>query len=244
VRVCVISDIHGNAAALEAVLDAIAREAPDAVWCLGDIVGYGPRPNECCQIVAERADVCLSGNHDLGVLGEISLADFHGDAAASALWTREVLGDAEHEFLVRLEPMGLPPGGAAELYHGSPRDPIWEYILTGEAARAALEDTKAPVVMVGHSHVALAVSLADGRVSGGLAPDATNIDLTVARWLLNPGSVGQPRDGDPRAAYVVLDLERRFAVFRRVAYSIETTQSEIRERGLPESLAARLATGG
>jgi predicted phosphodiesterase len=244
VRVCVISDIHGNAAALEAVLDEIAAEAPDAIWCLGDIVGYGPRPNECCQVASQRADVCLSGNHDLGVLGEIDLSDFHGDAAASALWTREVLGATERAFLESLEPLGIPPGGGAELYHGSPRDPIWEYVLTGEAARAALEDTKAPVVLVGHSHVALAVSLADGQVRGGLAPGGTDVDLTVARWLLNPGSVGQPRDGDPRAAYLTLDLERRFAVFRRVAYPIEKTQAEIRERGLPESLAARLATGG
>ena len=243
-RVCVISDIHGNAAALEAALDAIADEEPDAIWCLGDIVGYGPRPNECCQIVAERADVCLSGNHDLGVLGEIDLSDFHGDAAASALWTRDVLGTREREFLESLEPLGTPPGGGAELYHGSPRDPVWEYVLTGEAARAALEDTKAPLVLVGHSHVALAVSMADGQVRGGLAAKDTNVDLAVARWLLNPGSVGQPRDGDPRAAYLTLDLERRFAVFRRVAYPIEKTQAQIRELGLPESLAARLATGG
>ena len=130
-----------------------------------------------------------------------------------------------------------------ELYHGSPRDPVWEYVLSDEAAAAALELTEAPVVLVGHSHVALEVSLRDGRLSGGLAAAGTELDLGDGSVLLNPGSVGQPRDGDPRAAYLLIDLERRRARFGRVEYDIERTQADMRERGLPELLATRLAVG-
>lgn len=242
-RVCVISDIHGNLHALRAVLEAIDSERADAIWCLGDVVGYGPRPDECCHVAARSASVALCGNHDLGVIGEISLDPFSDDAATSARWTRGVLSGDAREYLGGLGPsMNLPDAGA-ELFHASPRDPVWEYVLSSEAALAALEQTVAPLVLVGHSHLALAVSLSDGRVEGSLAPAGTRLELGGKRWLLNPGSVGQPRDGDPRAAYLVLDLAERFAEFRRVAYPIEATQSEIREIGLPESLAARLTTG-
>jgi diadenosine tetraphosphatase ApaH/serine/threonine PP2A family protein phosphatase len=132
----------------------------------------------------------------------------------------------------------------AQLFHASARDPIWEYVLTDEAALATLKLTTAPVVLVGHSHVALSISLADGELaSGGLAHAGRRLDLDGRRWLLNPGSVGQPRDGDPRAAWLLLDFDARFASFRRVAYSIERTQHELREAGLPEPLATRLGVG-
>jgi diadenosine tetraphosphatase ApaH/serine/threonine PP2A family protein phosphatase len=129
-----------------------------------------------------------------------------------------------------------------DLYHGSARDPVWEYVLTEEAAIATLELSSAPLVLVGHSHVALAITADDGHVSGGPARGGSKIALD-GRRLLNPGSVGQPRDGDPRAAWLLLDFEERFAEFRRVPYSIERTQAEMRERGLPQSLAARLQRG-
>src|SRR3954464_6422164 len=119
-RVAVVSDIHSNLHALEAVLAAIDEEAPDEVWCLGDLVGYGPRPNECCAVVAAHADLCLAGNHDLVVLGVLDLYDFAGDAAAAAAWTRTVLADDAREFLAGLEPSGSRPG--VELFHGSARD--------------------------------------------------------------------------------------------------------------------------
>ncbi len=224
------------------MLEAIDSEGTDAIWCLGDVVGYGPRPDECCQTVATSASVALCGNHDLGVLGEISLDEFSDDAATSARWTRGVLGDDVRKYLRGLEPSVHLPDAGADLFHASPRDPVWEYVLSSEAALDALERTTAPLVLVGHSHLALAVSLSDGRAEGALAPAGTRIELG-GRWLLNPGSVGQPRDGDPRAAYLLLDLEARFAEFRRVAYPIEATQGEIREVGLPEPLAARLAIG-
>lgn len=223
------------------MLAAIDAEAPDELWCLGDLVGYGPRPNECCARVAERADVCLAGNHDLAVRGTIDLAEFGGDAAIAAAWTRDVLEPSAQELLDRLEPAGAAHGVA--LYHGSARDPIWEYVLSDEGALATLELTGSPLVLVGHSHVALRVVTSDGDLDGGVAPAGTEVALGGARALLNPGSVGQPRDGDPRAAYLLLDLEAGRASFRRVAYDVERTQREMRDAGLPELLAARLELG-
>ena len=183
----------------------------------------------------------LCGNHDLGVLGAIDLDEFSPEAAAAALWTREVLSADARSYLDDLEPLARTDG--VELFHASPRDPVWEYVLSGEAALDALELTTEPVVLVGHSHVAIAVLLAGRELTGGLAPDGTAVDLAQGRWLLNPGSVGQPRDGDPRAAYLMVDLVDRRASFRRVEYPVERTQAEIRERGLPDALAERLAGG-
>jgi predicted phosphodiesterase len=236
-RIAVISDPHANHHALDAVLAAIDGERPDGVWCLGDLVGYGPQPNETTAAVQARAELCLCGNHDLAVLGTIDLDEFQGDAAAAARWTRAELDDAPRAFLTSLKPSAA--SGDVELYHGSPRDPIWEYVLSFEAAFDALDATAAPVVLVGHSHVALAIS----RRGGGVAKGGTEIDLASDRWLLNPGSVGQPRDGDPRAAFLLLDLEAGRASFRRVEYPIERTQAEMDDRGLPRALADRLAHG-
>lgn len=240
-RVAVISDIHGNAQALDAVLAAVDRERPDAVWCLGDLVGYGPRPNRCTRLVAAHADICLAGNHDLGVLGTIEIGEFSPDAAASARWTRSVLEDEAREYLASLAPQRRT--ARAELYHASPRDPVWEYVVSAGAAEAALVATELPVVLIGHSHVALAIRQKDGEIAGGLAPDGKEVDLGAGRWLLNPGSVGQPRDGDPRAAWLLLDFRAGRGSFHRVDYEVAATKAEIRERGLPEHLATRLDLG-
>jgi diadenosine tetraphosphatase ApaH/serine/threonine PP2A family protein phosphatase len=240
-RVAVISDIHANLHALAAVLTEVEAAAPDAVWCLGDLVGYGPRPDECCLRVRERADLSLVGNHDLAVTGELDVDDFTPDAAVAATWTRSVLSPEAREYLASLRPQGTAHG--VELFHASARDPVWEYVLDGWTALASLELTSSDLVLVGHSHVALQIALLDGELSGGLAPEGTTLDLSGARWLLNPGSVGQPRDGDPRAAWLLLDLQAKRAEFRRTAYDVERTQSEIREAGLPEPLATRLSAG-
>jgi diadenosine tetraphosphatase ApaH/serine/threonine PP2A family protein phosphatase len=239
VRVAVISDIHGNLHALEAVLGSIAGAAPDVVWCLGDLVGYGPRPNRCCAVVAERANVSLIGNHDLAVLGRMDLAEFTGDAATSARWTQEVLEPEARRYLESLEPKAEREG--VGLFHASPRDPVWEYVLSPAVALASLAETENDLVLVGHSHVALRFGLAELTLA--LSEDGTEIDLARERWLLNPGSVGQPRDGDPRAAWLLVDLGAHRAVFHRVDYDIKRTQAEIRDRGLPEVLAARLEHG-
>jgi diadenosine tetraphosphatase ApaH/serine/threonine PP2A family protein phosphatase len=240
-RVAVISDVHANWHALDAVLQEIEREEPDELWCLGDLVDYGPRPNPCCAAVERRAAICLSGNHDLGVLGEIGLEEFAGDAVAAARWTRGVLAEGSRAFLQSLQPQGERDG--FELFHGSPRDPVWEYVLSAEAARVAFELTRSPLLLVGHSHVPLAITLEDDVLDGGLAPAGTETPLGPGRRLLNPGSVGQPRDGDPRAAWLLLDREAGTASFRRVEYDVARTQEEIRERGLPDGLADRLAHG-
>ena len=222
------------------MLEEIDAEGVDALWCLGDTVGYGPLPNECCEVVQARTATCLVGNHDLVVLGELDVGDFNGDAAAAAIWTSEVLAPESRSFLEGLSPSGKVDG--AELFHASARDPVWEYVLSEDAARGTFEVTEAPLILVGHSHVALALADAGDRVTGGVAPAGTEVQFE-GRLLLNPGSVGQPRDGDPRAAWLLLDFERRFAAFRRVPYPLERTQDEMRERGLPDALAARLTRG-
>jgi predicted phosphodiesterase len=239
VRIAVISDVHANLHALEAVLHSVDAESPEALWCLGDLVGYGPRPNRCCSLVSERADVCLIGNHDLGALGGIDLADFAPDAAVSARWTASVLEDEPRRWLESLEPSAERAGAA--LYHASARDPVWEYVLSPEIAAASLVVAGAELVLVGHSHLPLRYGSDEQALV--LCEDGTTVELSRNRWLLNPGSVGQPRDGDPRAAWLLLDLEDGRASYRRVPYAVERTQEELRERGLPEALATRLEQG-
>jgi diadenosine tetraphosphatase ApaH/serine/threonine PP2A family protein phosphatase len=240
-RVAVVSDVHANLHALEAVLAEVDKGGFDELWCLGDIVGYGPKPNECVALLEERVSICLAGNHDLVVLGKISLATFGGEAGAAAAWTREVLDAPARAFLTTLAPSAVTTG--AELFHGSPRDPVWDYVLTEDAARWTFAATTAPLVLVGHSHVALELAGDGTEVRGGQAAAGTTLDLGAARRLLNPGSVGQPRDGDPRAAWLEVDISAGRATFRRTDYPVERTQTEMRDLDLPEVLAARLEHG-
>jgi diadenosine tetraphosphatase ApaH/serine/threonine PP2A family protein phosphatase len=218
-------------------------EGVDEIWCLGDTVGYGPHPNEACAIVSRVTAVGLVGNHDLIALGKttVSVEEFNPDAGAAAVWTRSVLDAGARAYLESLQPETRRNGVA--LYHGSPMDPVWDYVLTLEDAWRSLELTTEEVVLVGHSHVPIAVRADRGAIQGGHAPGGAAVDLTVGRWVLNPGSVGQPRDGDPRAAYLLLDLGARHASFRRLAYPLDQTQAAMREAGLPEALAQRLAYG-
>ena len=239
-RIAVLSDIHANYHALEAVLAAVDAEGVDEIWCLGDTVGYGPRPNRCCAIVRERTALCLAGNHDLAVIGTLSVEEFNGDAAAAVRWTQGVLEDGARAFLTGLEPAAKREG--VELFHGSPLDPVWDYVLSEAAAFLSFKATGAPLLLVGHSHIPLALSWDGSDLSGGLAGEG-EVDVSKRRWLLNPGSVGQPRGSDPCAAWLLVDDHARRATFRRVPYPVERTQTEIRERGLPEGLAARLALG-
>jgi predicted phosphodiesterase len=240
-RVAVISDVHANEHALTTVLASLDAWGPDEIWCLGDTVGYGPRPNSCCELVAERADISLIGNHDLVALDRLDASDFNTEAAAAAQWTREQLDAPSRSWLETLEPSDTRERTA--LFHASARDPVWEYVLSGEAALATLDLVQEGLVLVGHSHIALAIGVVGTSLSGGLAPADTEIELDSGRWLLNPGSVGQPRDGDPRAAWLELDLDRGRARFHRVEYPIARTQQEMRAAGLPEPLAVRLADG-
>jgi predicted phosphodiesterase len=240
-RVAVISDIHANYHALEAVFAAIDREQPDEIWCLGDLVGYGPQPNRSCTAVAGRVTVCLCGNHDLAVLGALSIETFTPDAAEAARWSASVLTDDARIYLGGLAPSLRRKD--AELYHASPRDPVWDYVMTEEAVFDSLALTTAPLVLVGHTHLPLALTQRGNSITGGLAPGGTEVALEEGRWLLNPGSVGQPRDGDPRAAWLLIDFEAKLASFRRTEYPVERTQEEIVAAGLPAALATRLALG-
>jgi predicted phosphodiesterase len=239
-RVAVVSDIHANLHALETVLEAIDADPPDELWCLGDLVGYGPRPNEVADVIRERAQLCLVGNHDLGVLGRLDLEEFSPDAAAVVRWTRTVLLDENR-------PSRAPrTAGEGRSRRALPREPARPGLgvrdQRGDGPGRARDDRLAARARR-HSHVALSVSLTNGDLSGATAPDGTEAPLDDARWLLNPGSVGQPRDGDPRAAWLELDFEARTGRFHRVSYDIARTQSELRERDLPEALAERLAHG-
>jgi diadenosine tetraphosphatase ApaH/serine/threonine PP2A family protein phosphatase len=241
-RAAVLSDIHGNLPALEVVLAAIEAAEPDAVWCLGDLVGYGPWPNDVTALVRDRANVCLVGNHDLVALdiAGVGVEEFNPEAAEAALWTRGELSEDTRTFLGSLAPQASHDGTG--LYHASPRDPVWEYVLSGEAAAGAFAAVPDSLILVGHSHVALEFTLDGDRLSGEVVRGGTELELT-ARHLINPGSVGQPRDGDPRAGWLMLDLESGRARFERVEYDVRRTQAEMRARGLPGALADRLAVG-
>ncbi len=241
-RVAIVSDIHGNRHAFEAVLTDARDDGADEVWCLGDLVGYGADPNACVELAREHLAICLAGNHDLAVTGGLGIEEFSRGAAVSAKWTREVISQENLAYLRALSPSGVE--GDWGLYHASPRDPVWEYVLSDLLAERCFEEAAQRVCFIGHSHVALAfVRNDDGRVAGALREPGRNADLTDRQWLLNPGSVGQPRDGDPRAAWLLLDPDARRAEWRRTDYDIQGAQDAIRAAGLPDSLADRLGYG-
>jgi diadenosine tetraphosphatase ApaH/serine/threonine PP2A family protein phosphatase len=244
-RAAVISDIHSNRHALEAVLAAVEETGIEAVWCLGDMVGYGAEPDACTALVRERCGACLVGNHDLALLGALDISTFSESAAAAVEWTRENVNEETLEFLRTLEPAASHKG--IGLFHGSPRDPVWEYVLSTDQAEAGLDAQEERVGLIGHSHIALFFvrqpGSRPGYAQGAQAADGAEVELAEGEWLLNPGSVGQPRDGDPRAAWLELDTEGWLARYHRVAYDIEGAASAIRAAGLPDLLAERLEVG-
>ena len=241
-RIALLSDVHGNLPAFEAVLADVDDAGVEEIWCLGDLVGYGAEPNGCVELARERCDLCLAGNHDLVVTGEIDLGDFSSSAAAAAQWTRDNIGAEALEFLRSLKPQA--DDRDIGLYHASPRDPVWEYVLSTWQADECMDLMKKRVGAVGHSHVALWFKRSgEGNVEGAPAEGGLEQDLTEGEWLLNPGAVGQPRDGDPRAAWLLLDTEGWSADWRRVEYEIDRAAGAIEEAGLPTVLGQRLYTG-
>jgi predicted phosphodiesterase len=241
-RVAIVSDIHGNRQAFEAVLDAIEDSECEEMWCLGDLVGYGAEPDACVELARRHAAICLAGNHDLGVRGDLPLEDFSRGAALAARWTQETITEATREYLGGLEPADLEE--RAGLYHASPRDPVWEYVLSALQAELCLDVQSHRVCLIGHSHVALSFSRLPGESATGQTRAADEeLELGQGEWLINPGSVGQPRDSDPRAAWLELDLDGWSAVYRRVEYDIDGAAAAIRAARLPDSLAERLAYG-
>jgi predicted phosphodiesterase len=242
-RVAVITDIHANRHAFEAVLAEIDREGAEQVWCLGDLVGYGAEPDACVELARDRAAVCLAGNHDLAVTGALGIDEFSRGAAISAKWTREVIDERNLAFLRELDPAGEQDG--IGLYHGSPRDPVWEYVLSARLAELCLDAADQRVSLIGHSHIAVAFARGGPEEDAFVAPAGAGASADVAEgeWLLNPGSVGQPRDGDARAAWLMLDTSAERAEWRRTEYDIAGAAAAIRAAGLPDSLAERLGYG-
>jgi diadenosine tetraphosphatase ApaH/serine/threonine PP2A family protein phosphatase len=224
------------------VLDDIASVDVDETWCLGDLVGYGAQPDECVALARETCDLCLVGNHDLVVLGKLDIQSFSWNAAEAARWTREHIGREALDFMTGLEPADTDH--ELGLFHASPRDPVWEYVLSTLQADACMDAMDSRVGAIGHSHVALCFTRPDdGPVRGAQAPAGTELDLSEGQWLINPGGVGQPRDGDPRAAWLLLDLASWTAEWRRVEYAIDEAAQAIERAGLPHALASRLYRG-
>jgi len=240
-RVLVLSDIHANLTALNRVLEDASSF--DAVWCLGDLVGYGPDPNECIDRVQKLPKLtCLIGNHDLAALGSIPLHRFNADASASVAWTRGQLTDASSAYLASLKAKTLMP--PFTLAHGSPRQEVWEYILDHHGADRNFDILETDYCLIGHSHLPLGFVRFPGEsyCLPVQLPVGVPLGLTP-RMILNPGSVGQPRDLDPRSAYSLLDTEALTWEPRRVAYAVADVQERILEAGLPERQAIRLVGG-
>lgn len=240
-RILIISDIHANLIALETVL--AQAETYQAVWCLGDLVGYGPNPNECVERVRAFPQLkCLVGNHDKAVLGEIPIATFNADARASIAWTQDAITPDNLDYL-----RSLPETdrfGDFMLAHGSPRQPVWEYILDRFVAQENFPHIPTPYCLVGHTHMPVIYQQTEG---GAVREEPPNYHepraLNGERLIINPGSVGQPRDSNPDASYAVLDIETSRWEYRRVPYDIGETQHRMRLAHLPERLAIRLAYG-
>ncbi|MDQ3326944.1 MAG: metallophosphatase family protein [Chloroflexota bacterium] len=239
-RFGVISDIHANLVALQAVLQDMGPV--DQYWCLGDVVGYGPSPNECVQTLLDLDHVLVMGNHDAAAVGVLSPRDFNGEARRALEWTSRTL-DRENAAYLKAAPEQLTRSEIL-LVHGSPREPLWEYITNVEQANENFAITVNPYTFVGHTHVPL-VFLQDreGNAMSGTPEDDMRLHLAAERMFINPGSVGQPRDGDPRAAYAIVDDEQMHVVFRRVEYDIRETQSAMKAVGASPWLMERIAYG-
>lgn len=241
-RILVMSDIHANYTALQAVLKDAG--AVDETWCLGDLVGYGPDPNAVVEEIQEIKNLtCLMGNHDVGVIGRMSLETFNGEAKRSLMHHEKVLTASNMDF-IRSLPSKTKTRGEATIAHGSPRDPLWEYILNTLTARLNFDHFETPWCFVGHSHIQ-SVFVKDEE-SDRVTVEQTKPDMAISlrpKLILNPGSVGQPRDRDPRAAYAIYDTEARTWTPKRVEYNIAEVQQRIREAGLPEKHAVRIGEG-
>lgn len=242
-RILVVSDIHSNLAALDAVLAAAGDF--DGLWCLGDLVGYGPEPDECVERLRSLDPVCLAGNHDLAAVGALSLDEFNPEAREAAIWTRSRLSEPHSRWLAGLPAMLALPEFEMTLVHGSPIDPIWDYIFDAAGAELAFASMATRHGLSGHTHIPLIFRAPASR--SGVATQRPRLGLAVRlgkdRLLFNPGSVGQPRDLDPRASFALFDAEANTLTHRRARYDIRATQDKMRSAGLPERLIRRLEFG-
>jgi predicted phosphodiesterase len=243
-RILVVSDIHANFTALEAVIKDAGSF--DQIWCLGDVVGYGPEPNECISRLREFDLVCLAGNHDLGVVGKVGIWDFTQNAREAIFWTRHWLTSSNLEWLASLPGAAITMKPGITLVHGSPRDPIWEYIVEREVAKYNLDFINTSICLNGHTHMPIIFCKPwDGLkiMEQRLRVDSPIRLAGLDQMFINPGSVGQPRDEDPRAAYALIDLESMTLTHRRVQYDVSATQTLMRKAKLPNALIRRLRFG-
>jgi diadenosine tetraphosphatase ApaH/serine/threonine PP2A family protein phosphatase len=241
-RYAILGDIHSNLAAFEAVLsDADDRGGFDKIWCLGDVVGYGPDPNECIERLRQLEHVCIAGNHDWAAIGNMDTADFNPVAALACKWTAQQLTAKNIDYLKSL-PLRICQDDFT-LVHGSPREPVWEYLLSIEGAQENFAHFETNYCLVGHSHVPLIFELIDSEADYKIFSEETDLELGEIRMIINPGSVGQPRDGDPRASYALYNDEARTVRHYRVEYDISATQKKMEEHGLPAPLILRLNLG-
>ena len=244
-KALIASDIHANLEALEAAMaDADAAGGFDQIWSLGDLVGYGPNPREVIDVLRGLDHRAVVGNHDLAAVGAIGLEWFNPIAAEANAWTASVLDDARKDF-IRAQPRILEMDEYEfTMAHGSLRDPVWEYVTTAAAVRACLTRCETYRCLVGHTHVPIICRM-DGVENIAVIPPRPNesVRLRQDSLLINPGSIGQPRDGDPRASYAIYDSETETLTPRRAEYDVEKTQRKIIALGLPRFLAERLALG-
>jgi predicted phosphodiesterase len=239
-RLAVLSDIHANLVALEAVRADLP--AVDEVWVLGDIVGYGPRPNEVIAALQSMGARSVLGNHDGAAIGTVDPAEFNPDAHAAITWTADVLDANARAYLAALPQVRRD--GQLTAVHGSPRDPIWEYIVSAQVAAANLGAFDTRLCLFGHTHLPVIFAATDeGAIRAVPGTAGETIGVGDGRALINPGSVGQPRDGNPASSYLVLDLDGETAEFRRVTYDVEATQRQMLDAALPPRLAERLGYG-
>jgi diadenosine tetraphosphatase ApaH/serine/threonine PP2A family protein phosphatase len=243
-RALVVSDIHSNLEALQTVLgDSEAHGGFDTLWCLGDMVGYGPDPNECIDLIRSHPHVAIAGNHDLAALSAVGLEVFNANAAEAARWTGRQLSQEQRDYLAAL-PQRLESEGVT-LVHGSPLDTTWGYFLPAymgqQELRQSFDEIETPWCLVGHSHIPFVCRESD--LSFLTPTEGQPVRVDQERLVLNPGSVGQPRDGDPRAAYGLYDAEAATFVHLRVAYDIGAVQAKMQRAGLPAALAERLSRG-
>jgi diadenosine tetraphosphatase ApaH/serine/threonine PP2A family protein phosphatase len=241
-RILVLADIHANLAALDAVLaDAKLHGVMDRIWVLGDTIGYGPQPDECLDRMRQAGALVVAGNHEKAAIGELDVSIFNPYAAEALTWTAGRLSTPSKQYIrglpVRLEDHGVT------LVHASPRDPMWEYIMGRGQALENLRAFSTKGWAAGHTHVPVWLSLDKKRPAGGVAADGSTAQVGASRFYFNPGSVGQPRDGDPRASYAVFNTEERSVAFHRIEYDVEVTQKLMSAAGLPEPLVLRLAAG-
>ena len=242
-RCAIIADIHANLAAFTAVLDDIkSRGGVEEVWCLGDVVGYGPDPHQCLELLQQHNHVCIAGNHDWAAIGKLDTAEFNPDAAAACHWTAQQLSPEDIKYLESL-PVVIQRDDFT-LVHGSPREPIWEYLVSTSSAKENFAHFQSQFCLVGHSHVPMVFSYTEtGHCSFNQFSANIGLMLGQNRLIINPGGVGQPRDGDPRASYAIYDSETRMVRLYRVPYDIISTQNRMVEHNLPMRLVVRLSHG-